>query len=317
MTQLARLLVPLAVLLPLALEPAGRAEAPREEPALQILRDVSQHEGDRAYATEALTKVDALIARGPARGVDHYVRGQILSRLERVEDALAAYEQATRLDPKLGDAHYNAGVLLAELGREREAMDSWERAATLDAQDADAAFNLGQAHYNRGEYDRALTWWKRARDLEPDSFEVLKKVLQAENALHQPEAKKTRELLLALWKTSPDMRVRGLKEFVFHQLEVGKAHVYAYENLKPGGDRYYLYAFRVVSSKTQQLVGSVSLETSAALREQGSAWVLGVDLASGHKTIGPTFEALPTLAELEPLVRQTVEAEFPDAVAGK
>jgi tetratricopeptide (TPR) repeat protein len=57
--------------------------------------------------------------------------GNALWGLKRYEEALAAYEQALRLDPNFAFAYNNKGIILEHLGRKREAQQAHERAREL------------------------------------------------------------------------------------------------------------------------------------------------------------------------------------------
>jgi Flp pilus assembly protein TadD len=50
---------------------------------------------------------------------------------KRYQRALAAYEQAIRLDPDDAGAYYNKGIILEKLGEKREAKRAYERARQL------------------------------------------------------------------------------------------------------------------------------------------------------------------------------------------
>jgi tetratricopeptide (TPR) repeat protein len=57
--------------------------------------------------------------------------GNTLDGLKRYEEALAAYEQAIRLDPNFAVAYHNKGVALDNLRRSKEAQQCYEKARQL------------------------------------------------------------------------------------------------------------------------------------------------------------------------------------------
>jgi tetratricopeptide (TPR) repeat protein len=58
----------------------------------------------------------------PRSALVHYNRGVALDHLERLDEAVAAYEQSLALDASLADAHYNLARLREQLGDERGAL---------------------------------------------------------------------------------------------------------------------------------------------------------------------------------------------------
>jgi len=91
--------------------------------------------------------------------------GNALSDLKRYEEALAAYEQAIRLDPNYAKAYYNIGVALYDLKRYEEALAAFEQAIRLDPDYADAYNNKGVALDNLGKSKEAKQAYEKARQL--------------------------------------------------------------------------------------------------------------------------------------------------------
>ena len=56
---------------------------------------------------------------------------ELLRNLERDEEALAAYDEALRLDPEYAIAHNNRGLVLRAVGRDAEADSAFARASEL------------------------------------------------------------------------------------------------------------------------------------------------------------------------------------------
>jgi tetratricopeptide (TPR) repeat protein len=57
--------------------------------------------------------------------------GNTLHNLKRYDEALAAYEQAIRLDPNFAIAYYGKGATLDKLGKSREAKQAHDKARQL------------------------------------------------------------------------------------------------------------------------------------------------------------------------------------------
>src|SRR5207302_782 len=82
-------------------------------------------EGIRAAVEELIAKHEA------QQWID---QGKRHSNLKRYEEALAAYEQALRLDPNFTFAYYNKGLALEQLKRTKEAQEAYARARQLGYQ---------------------------------------------------------------------------------------------------------------------------------------------------------------------------------------
>ena len=130
-------------------------------------------------------------------------RGAALEQVGRVEDAIAATERATRLDPKLvlahtnliilygrmgnvpkaeehyravlalnpdqfPKAHYDYGVLLMQHSRDPEAVEAFRRAIHANPAYAEAHNNLGVLLQRQGEISEALEEFKKALESRPD-----------------------------------------------------------------------------------------------------------------------------------------------------
>src|ERR1700761_8076027 len=64
---------------------------------------------------EALTQAEHALAGNPDDACAHAARGDALAVLQRLPDALTAYQRALRLDPSLAWAHYGACKIFIEL----------------------------------------------------------------------------------------------------------------------------------------------------------------------------------------------------------
>ncbi len=156
---------------------------------------------------DALETIDAAIVQRPEHARYHYVRGNILSHLERDDDARAAhlqaidldetdalphaalgnlrglqpgatpadkraaidhYQVALHLDPELATAHLSLGVVLLDLGRFEQAAEALENADRLAAS-VDTAYTLAQVYARLGDNTKAVAHVESALEFEPDA----------------------------------------------------------------------------------------------------------------------------------------------------
>ena len=118
------------------------------EVALRLGRPTAElHERHSAALKEIRRFGDALAAIDHALALKDYAtghvnRGNVLLDMDRLEDALAAYERGAVLMPDHATAHNNRGLVLGEMGRDEEALAAYETALGHDPE-------FGLAHWNR------------------------------------------------------------------------------------------------------------------------------------------------------------------------
>jgi tetratricopeptide (TPR) repeat protein len=300
----------LAAAAALALALAAPARAQQDSEGIAILRVAMEKEKEPAALEKALAELDALVAQKPRQADAHYARGWVLSHLGRNDPAVAAYDRAFELDRKLAEAPYNAGVVLARAGKPKEAVARFDRALAADPKHVDAAYNAGQSYYDQKQFEKAAERWTTASQLAPDDFNAAKKLVQAYMALgREAEAMKAREKVFALRKAARDPQIAKLPSYVLDQLEVGKYHVYVYEAFDTSGDLAYVYRFQV--TEKDRPLGSVNLETSAVIREQGTPYILGLDKDGKHTSFPDrTWKTLPAYKVIKAEAIKKIQASF-------
>jgi tetratricopeptide (TPR) repeat protein len=289
---------------------AGPAHAEKDTEAIAILKVAMAREKEPGALDQALADLDALVGKQPKQADAHYARGWVLSRLGRTDPAVAAYDKAFELDRKLADAAYNAGVVLARAGKPKDAAVRFDRALAADPKHVDAAYNAGQSYYDQKQFAKALERWSTAAKLAPDDFNAAKKIVQAYMALgKEAEAMKARDKVFALKQAAKDPQLARLPSYVLDQFAVGKYHVYAYEAFDTSGDLAYVYQFQV--TEQDRPLGSVNLETSAAIREQGVPYILGMNKGSKHTSFADkTWKTLPAYKVVKAEAIKKIQASF-------
>jgi tetratricopeptide (TPR) repeat protein len=121
---------------------------------------------------EALAAYDQAIRLDPNDALTYRRKGNALYGLKRYEEALAAYEQAIHLDPNLAATYYNKGIALRNLKRYEEALTALEQAIHLDPSDAHAYDNKGSALHHLKRYQEALFAYEQAIHLDPDNVDA-------------------------------------------------------------------------------------------------------------------------------------------------
>ena len=109
--------------------------------------------------------------------------GIALVRQSRVEEALAVFLEAAKLDPRSVESNNNAGNVLGDLGRYEEAIPYLQRAIAAQPKLADAHYNLGVALQSLKRYDEAIASLQTALELAPRSAYTLSYLLWNEMSI--------------------------------------------------------------------------------------------------------------------------------------
>ena len=85
-----------------------------------------------------------LLGCGLSEAEKHYNAGAELQEQGRLEEAIAEYDQAIRLDPQYVLAYFNRGVAYHGLGEFQQAVEDLDEAIRLDP-------DFGRDYHNRGK----------------------------------------------------------------------------------------------------------------------------------------------------------------------
>jgi len=117
---------------------------------------------------EALAAADDALRLDPDIADGHTARGLNLERLGWLDSALAAFERALEIEPDSARGHLNRGVVLQRQGRLSEARAAYERAVRIEPQYALGHCNLGVVLQRQGQLQQAFEAFGRAARLRPN-----------------------------------------------------------------------------------------------------------------------------------------------------
>lgn len=131
---------------------------------------IQQADGDlNDDPDEALSSLREVLVHIPDSAEAFLHVGRALTRLERNDEALEAYDKAVEIDPSLVLAHYNRGVLLLKQGDHRLAEDAFLTALGLNPPFiADVFVNLAGTRARAGDMEQAIAHLRRAVAADPD-----------------------------------------------------------------------------------------------------------------------------------------------------
>jgi tetratricopeptide (TPR) repeat protein len=141
------------------------ADDPQNLDALFNVAVIALQEGQMA---EGVKVIERALAVGPPQGRLHNLMGQACLRMNRDEDALAAFERAIACEPGFADAYGNRANVLADMGRLAEAVASFDQALAVRPDNAEDLCNRGSVLADLGRYAEALADYERALALLPD-----------------------------------------------------------------------------------------------------------------------------------------------------
>ena len=94
--------------------------------------------------------------------------GLALATQGKMDQAIAHYAEALRLNPDYAKAHNDLGVALVAQGKMDQAIAHYAEALRLNPDYAEAHYNLGLALATQGKLDRAMAQYAEALHLKPD-----------------------------------------------------------------------------------------------------------------------------------------------------
>ena len=157
-----------------------RARQGRHEEALELCKAGYQ------FLTSELGEDRHLLHRS----VLQYNIAQVYVMLGRLEEGLAYYRNAIRMDPNYSEYHNEVGNILQEMGEFRSAVQHYERAIECSPPYPEVYFNKAVCHARLEELDEALACFDFTLELEPDHgdrhalrADVLRELGRADDAL--------------------------------------------------------------------------------------------------------------------------------------
>ena len=147
---------------------------PEHSDAVHFLGIVAMQTGN---LLPALDLVEQSIDLRPDGAIYRNNLGQILERLDRSDEAAAAYRKAIELDAGYAEAHNNLGRLLQGEDDLANAESCFREAIRLDKGYADPHTNLGNLFKDRGDLDEAIIAYRRAIAINPTQSFVYSNLL--------------------------------------------------------------------------------------------------------------------------------------------
>ena len=143
---------------------AGRLQEQRN--AESYVAEASRYAQEKQY-DRAVAAYQQALRLNPGLAAAHHGLGTMYHNMGRVADALEPLKTAVRLDPANGIAHLNLGITLAALRRADDALVELEEAKRLGPQSPLLHNQIGNALHNLGRFEEALAAYQESRRLDP------------------------------------------------------------------------------------------------------------------------------------------------------
>lgn len=100
-----------------------------------------------------------------------FMKGRLLNLLGNNEEAMGAFQEATRIEPKNPDYAYSLALFYGELGQDLQALELLKKTVELDPAFGRAWYNLGLSYAHVKQIDPAIQALEKAEKLLNDSPE--------------------------------------------------------------------------------------------------------------------------------------------------
>jgi Flp pilus assembly protein TadD len=154
---------------------------------------------------ESITAYRAIMAKAPSLSVINLQIAAAYRNKKEYDNAIAAYNELLKTDPKNDKAIVGIGMTNLEKGDLKAAEDTLTKAAEGGSPTREVFYNLGEVKFAKGQADEAAKWYQKAVDLDAAwGKPLLKLALVALNKGDNAGALKLAEKVIAVDPTSPE-----------------------------------------------------------------------------------------------------------------
>ena len=102
----------------------------------------------------------------PRTAEDHLLRGEVLARKGKTDEAIVEFEKAIEMRSEYVAAYINLGAAYGQKGMIDQSISASKQAIDLDPQNATAHYNLGNAYGIGGNYEEGFASFFKAIELD-------------------------------------------------------------------------------------------------------------------------------------------------------
>ncbi len=141
----------------------------------------------RSDHAAALSLLETALKRDSRNSRTWAKHGQVLRRLNRLQDSLRSYARAIELDPQNAWAWNGRGLVLSALNQHEEALSAFRKASAIDPRDAWYWYNQGDELVSLNRFREALEALEQAIKFNPSHAESWAKRGQSLRRLNRPQ----------------------------------------------------------------------------------------------------------------------------------
>jgi tetratricopeptide (TPR) repeat protein len=117
---------------------------------------------------EAITTLNELLEKNPYSEIGWHQLGKLYVKINKLEEALSAFEFAIISDDCFTGAYIEKGKLLEKMGRINQAIDNYEFSLNFNDPNAFVNHRIGLCHLKLGNDKLAIKYFKESIKLEPN-----------------------------------------------------------------------------------------------------------------------------------------------------
>jgi tetratricopeptide (TPR) repeat protein len=240
---------------------------------------------------QALDQCNQAVELNPLSVTGHYARGSALARLDRPEEALAAFARVLEIDELNQDALLHAGILAATLGRSDESQQYFARYLELNPGNEQVRLTIATDLANAGDPAGALRLMEDLIQAGQPSGQAL------EYAGHF--AFTAGERLRGQAGPAADAGNEAVKRFYETAVRYyGQATAVRGDSLDPTVYRNTMMAYHQLGNREQALL--FGQRAIAATPDDANAWLVWAEVLSGSRRMDDALRAFDRAQELNP-----------------
>ena len=252
------------------------------KPPAELVKAISKEASARVYDAAgawfaghgdlkcAVAAFEEAVRLEPGSAEAHYDLGVGRARMNQLQAAASEFRLALKANPGMVQAHDSLGSALSDLGKAAEAEAEFRSALATDPKSVPALDHLAQILAAQRRYDAAIRYWNEALKLEPDAPEML---LSLGGATYEDAVAKEAAGIAGAKMAGTKEAIRILLELTRQHPDLKAAHftlgnIYANENRFREAADEYAQAARVDAKDAVVLLAQVkALTTVSAFQE--------------------------------------------------
>lgn len=138
----------------------------------QIITEANRCLENNQY-NEALVYVNKIIEKYPDEETYYYIKGSVLQKLKKYEEAIGFYKKACEIKSDYFDAIISIANIYLELKKYDEAINFYKKAFEIKPDRFDVIYSAGAIYHQLERNDESISCYKKAYEIKPDYFDAI------------------------------------------------------------------------------------------------------------------------------------------------